>query len=360
MALAPCYHFIRTAAVHRALDTTARPRDAGTPSGIWRRHRMHRPLHLVAMAAILVAPAVHGAQPFPDRPVRYIVPFPPGGGTDAFARITGAKLAEIWGQQVIVDNRSGAQGNIGTAIGAKSSADGYTLMLAHQGVLTINVAMYSNPGFDSLRDFVPVARGVATPNVLSCHPSVPARTAKELVQLATKAPDKVTYASTGAHQQLTGEVFKSATATTMLHIPYKGAGTAIVDLVGGSVNCMFSNPTSVVPHIRGSRLRGLGVIGPKRLEALPDVPNAAEFGYPQLADYVEWYGVAVPAGTAPSIVARIEAAVLKAMAAPDVLQRLNDIGQQPAPASAVEFAAQVKRDHAIWGKLVRAAGIKVD
>jgi tripartite-type tricarboxylate transporter receptor subunit TctC len=321
---------------------------------------MQRPLHLAAVAAILITPVVQTAEAFPDRPVRYIVPFPPGGGTDAFARITGAKLSEIWGQQVIVDNRSGAQGNIGAAIGAKSSADGYTLVLAHQGVMTINVAMYSNPGFDPLRDFIPVARGVATPNVLSCHPSVAAKTAKELVQLATKAPGKITYASTGAHQQLTGEVFKSTTATNMLHIPYKGAGTAIVDLVGGNVNCMFSNPTSVVPHIRGNRLRGLGVIGPKRLEALPDVPNAAEFGYPQLADYVEWYGVAVPAGTPQSTVARIESAVLKAMAAPEVLQRLNEIGQQPAPTGAAEFAAQVKRDHVIWGKLVRAAGIKVD
>jgi tripartite-type tricarboxylate transporter receptor subunit TctC len=300
------------------------------------------------------------AQTYPDRPVRWVVPFPPGGGTDAFARIVSPKLTELWGQQVIVDNRSGAQGNIGTAIGAKATPDGYTLMLAHQGVMTINVAMYRNPGFDPLRDFAPVFRGVATPNVLSCHPSATVKTVKALVQLATKSPGKITYASTGAHQQLTGEVFKTETGIKMLHVPYKGAGPAIVDLVGGNVNCMFSNPTSVVPHIKGGRLHGLGVIGPKRLEAIPDVPNAAEFGYPQLADYVEWYGIAVPAGTPQTTIARIEAAAMKALAAPDVLTRLNDIGQQPAPAGAAEFTAQVRRDHERWGKLTRAAGLKVD
>jgi len=321
---------------------------------------MPRTSHAIALAAALFAPAAFAADNFPDRPVRFIVPFPAGGGTDAFARIVGQKLNEIWGQQVIIDNRGGAQGNIGTQIGSKASPDGYTLMLAHQGVMTINVAMYRNPGFDPLKDFIPVVRGVATPNVISCHPSVPAKSVKELVQLAMKTPGKITYASTGAHQQLTAEVFKTSTKADMLHVPYKGAGPAIIDLVGGQLNCMFSNPTSTVPHVKGGRINALGVIGPKRLEALPDAPNAAEFGYPQLADYAEWYGIMLPAATPAAIVAKVEAAALKALASPDVLKRLNDIGQQPSPAGSKEFAEQVKRDHATWGKLVRSAGMKVD
>ncbi|MCC6532232.1 MAG: tripartite tricarboxylate transporter substrate binding protein [Burkholderiales bacterium] len=321
---------------------------------------MPRATQLLALAGAFIAPSAFAADRFPERPVRFIVPFPPGGGTDAFARIVGQKLSEIWGQQVIVDNRGGAQGNIGTQTGAKANPDGYTLMLAHQGAMTINVAMYRNPGFDPIKDFTPVARGVATPNVMSCHPSVPVKSVKDLVQLALKSPGKITYASTGAHQQLTAEVFKTTAGVNMLHVPYKGAGPAVIDLVGGQVNCMFSNPTSTVPHVKAGRVNALGVIGPKRLEALPDVPNAAEFGYPDLAEYAEWYGIALPSATPAAIVAKVEAAALKALASPDVLKRLNDIGQQPSLAGSKEFTEQVKRDHALWGKLVRAAGLKVD
>jgi len=313
-----------------------------------------------AVVAAALASSLSVAADFPERPVRLIVQFPPGGGTDAFGRILGAKLSDMWGQQVIVDNRSGAQGNIGTSIAAKATPDGYTMIIAHQGVMTINVAMYGKPGFDSLRDFEAVARGTDTPNVITCHPGVAVKSVPDLVKLAKQSPGKLTYASTGAQQQLVGELFKITTATNMLHIPYKGAGPAVVDLVGGNVNLMFSNPTSVVPHVKGGRLRALGVLGPKRLDALPDAPNAAESGYAKLGEYTEWYGIAVPAGTPRSVVGVLEAAVLKAFGTPEVAQRLSDLGQQPSPLGAKEFAAQIRRDHERWGKLVRDSGIRVD
>src|SRR6185503_14434553 len=209
------------------------------------------------LGALLLAGVAIGtpAQSFPDRPVRFIVPFPPGGGTDGFARVLAAKLTELWGQQVIVDNRGGAQGNIGTAVGARAAPDGHTITLAHQGALVVNPHLYGNTGYDTLRDFAAVSLGTEMAFILVVHPSVPARSMKELADLAKKSPGKLTFASTSSVPQLVGELFKLTTHTDMLHVPYKGAGPAVVDLLAGHVNVMFANPTSTVPHVKSGRLR---------------------------------------------------------------------------------------------------------
>jgi tripartite-type tricarboxylate transporter receptor subunit TctC len=255
---------------------------------------------ILAVFLVCVAAAAHAQDRFPEKPVRFIVPFPPGGGTDALARILAAKLGEQWGQQVIVDNRAGAQGNIGTAAGAKAAPDGYTITFAHQGALVINPHLYRDPGYDTLRDFAAVARTTEMAFIAVAHPSVPASNLRELAQHARQHPGKLTFASTSAGPHIVGELFKQATGTDLVHVPYKGAGPAINDLLGGQVLLMFSNPTSTVPHVKSGKLRALGVMDAKRNPSLPDVPTALEAGLPELSNVIEWYGVVVPAATPPA------------------------------------------------------------
>ena len=300
------------------------------------------------------------AGPVPEKPVRFIVPFPPGGGTDALARILAAKLAEQWGQQVVVDNRAGAQGNIGTAAGAKAAPDGYTITFAHQGALVINPHLYRDPGYETLRDFAAVARTTEMAFVAVAHPSVPASNLRELAQHARQHPGKLTFASTSAGPHIVGELFKQATGTDLVHVPYKGAGPAINDLLGGQVHLMFSNPTSTVPHVKSGKLRALGVMDAKRNPSLPDVPTALEAGLPELSNVIEWYGVVVPAATPASIVQRLSGAVLRVMAAPDVVERVTQIGQTPSPAGPEQFARLIREDHARWQRVVKISGAKAE
>ena len=310
--------------------------------------------------ALCLAGAAFAQDKFPDKPVRFIVPFPPGGGTDALARILGARLAEQWGQQVVIDNRAGAQGNIGTAAGAKAAPDGYTITFAHQGALVINPHLYKDPGYDTLRDFAAVARTTEMAFVAVAHPSVPAANLRELAQYARQNPGKLTFASTSAGPHIVGELFKQATGTDLVHVPYKGAGPAINDLLGGQVALMFSNPTSTVPHVKSGKLRALGVMDTKRNPALPDVPTAQEAGLPELSNVIEWYGVVVPAATPAPIVRRLGDSVLRAMSAPEVLERINGIGQTPSPAGADEFSRMMREDYARWQRVVKAAGVKAE
>ena len=321
---------------------------------------MQRRLQTLALAVAFCAGPGVAAEGYPERPVRFIVPFPTGGGTDAFARVVGAKLTEIWGQQVIIDNRGGAQGNIGTALAAKATPDGYTILLAHQGALVINPHLYSHPGFDTLRDFAAVSRGTEQAMVLVAHPSVPAYTLKELTQLAKQIPGRLTFASTASGQQLAGELFKLATGTDLMHVPYKGAGPAVLDLLAGNVNLMFANPTSTVQHVKTGRLRALSVLGAKRNEALPDTPTAVEAGYPELGNVIEWYGVAVPAATSRYTVLTLNAAIVRVLGSPDVIQRMQSFGQVPAPSTTEEFATLIRTDYERWGRVVKASGAKVD
>ena len=314
------------------------------------------------LAALLfcAAAAAHAQDRFPEKPLRFIVPFPPGGGTEALARILAAKLGEQWGQQVIVDNRAGAQGNIGTAAGAKAAPDGYTITFAHQGALVINPHLYRELGYDTLRDFAAVARTTEMAFIAVAHPSVPVSNLRELAHHARQHPGKLTFASTSAGPHIVGELFKQATGTDLVHVPYKGAGPAINDLLGGQVLLMFSNPTSTVPHVKSGKLRALGVMDTKRNPSLPDVPTALEAGLPELSNVIEWYGVVVPAATPPGIVQRLSGAVLRAMAAPDVVERLTQIGQTPSPAGAEAFAQLIREDHARWQRVVKTSGARAE
>jgi tripartite-type tricarboxylate transporter receptor subunit TctC len=318
-----------------------------------------RGIVVAGLACACIAPAF-AAESYPVKPVRFIVPFPPGGGTDALARVLGAKLAEYWGQQVIIDNRSGAQGNIGTAIGAKAAPDGYTMTLAHQGALTINPHMYSNPGYDTLRDFAPVTQATAMAFVLVVHPALPARSMKELERLAKRNPGQLTFASTSSGPQMAGELFRLTTKTSMLHVPYKGAGPAIIDLLAGNVAIMFSNPTGAVPHVKAGRLRALGVMDRQRNPAIPDVPTALEQGYKDLASIIEWYGVVVPAATPREIVGTLNAAIHRALNAPDVANRLASLGQTRAFGTPEQFGQLMRSEYERWGRVVKASGAKAD
>lgn len=317
-------------------------------------------LLLALLTSCVAASAGHSlAQDFPDRPIRFIVPFPPGGGTDTFARTVSAKLTEAWGQQIIIDNRGGAQGNIGTALGAKSPPDGYTITLAFIGTLAINPHIYRNTGFDTRRDFTAVSRGTDENWLLVVHPSVEVSSAKELAALARQFPGKLSYASPSSAGQLFAELFKHTTRTDILHVPYKGAGPATVDLVAGHVQMMFPNPTGPMPHIKSGRLRALMVLGPKRFDELPDVPTAAEAGFPEL-NLTGWYGIVAPAATPQSIIAKLNTGVVAALKAPDVVKRMRAAGQHPSPSTAEEFNQQIRSDFDRWAKIVKTTGVKVE
>jgi tripartite-type tricarboxylate transporter receptor subunit TctC len=313
---------------------------------------------IVAVLAALVLAAPAGAQSDPSKSIRLIVPFPPGGGTDALGRILAAKLGERWGQQVIVENRAGAQGNIGTAAGAKAPPDGYTLTFAHQGALVINPHIYKDTGYDTLKDFAPVALATQMAFIAVAHPSVPANDLRELAQYAKKNPGKLSFASTSAGPHIVGELFKQATGTDLLHVPYKGAGPAITDLLGGQVNLMFSNPTSTVPHVRSGKLRALGVMDGKRNPALPDVPTAQEQGIPELASVIEWYGIVVPSATPPATVRKLSADLLQVMGMADVRERITQSGQTVSPLGPEEFGRMMRADFERWRKVVATAGIR--
>lgn len=321
-----------------------------------RRHLASVLIACCAMTSICAS----AAEAYPERPIRFIVPFPPGGGTDVLARLLGTKLTELWAQQVIIDNRSGAQGNIGTALGARAAADGHTITLAHQGALVINPHLYKETGFDTLRDFTAVSRGTATPSILVVHPSVPAKTMRELAQVAKQNPGKLTFGSTASAQHLMGEFFKLTTATQMVHVPYKGAGPAVIDLLAGNINLMFANPTSTIPQVKAGKLRALAILGSTRNEAVPDVPTALEAGFPELGEMVGWYGVIVPAATPRAIVEKLNAAIVRALTSPDLAKRIVDSGQFPSPSTQEEFSAQIRKEFQRYGKVVQVSGAKID
>lgn len=297
---------------------------------------------------------------FPSRPVRWIVPAPPGGGTDAVTRIVTPKLIEMWKQQVIIDNRGGVQGSLGTALAAKSAPDGYTIVFAYSGPIVVNPHIYREVGYDTLRDFAAVSRLTQQPMIMTAHPSLPAATLKEVAAYAKQNPGKVTFASSASLQHLAGELFKLSAGVNMTHIPYKGAGPAVLDLLGGNVNTMISNPTSVVPHVKTGKLRALGIIGATRIDALREVPTAAEAGFPEFANVIEWYGVLAPAATPRPIINALNSAIVRALQMPDVQQRIQGLGMTPSTSTPAEFDKQMRADYALWGKVVKAAGVKAE
>ncbi len=321
---------------------------------------MERLLKLLILAIAFTAPLCMAAEDYPSKSIRFVVPFPAGGGTDGLARILGAKLTEFWGQQVIIDNRSGAQGSVGTAAGAKAAPDGYTITLAHSGSLAINPHLYSAPGYDTLKDFAAISGGVTMPFILVVHPSVPIKTMKELAALAKQRPGELTFASSSSGPQLAGELFKLTTGTNMVHVPYKGGAQAVIALLSGEVGIMFTVPFPTVPHVKSGKLRPVTLLGAKRIDAMPDVPTAGESGYPALGNVLEWYGVVAPAATPRDTIAKLNAAVVRALKSPDVLARINSLGQYPAPSTPAEFAEFIRMDYDRWGTVVKASGAKVE
>ena len=315
---------------------------------------------VASSTAALVAPLAH-AQTYPSKPVRVIVGFPPGGGTDVVARVLSQRMSEMYGQTFVVENRAGATGTIGADVLAKSPADGYTLMMGHANSHAIAPNLMLKLPYDPIKDFAPVSYVGYVPNVLSLHPSVPAKSMKELVTLLKANPGKYTYASSGngSSQHLSGEMFKLLTGTSILHVPYKGSGDAIKDLIAGTVSMNFDTMPPVLEHIKAGKLRGLGISTPKRLAQLPDVPTFAEEGLTGF-EILNWYGVMAPAATPKDIVMKLATDMNKAMREPEVKARLEQVGTQLKELSPDEFGAFMRAELAKYAKLVKEANIRLE
>ena len=301
------------------------------------------------------------AQAYPNKPVRMIVGFPPGGGTDVVARVIGAQLQEWWGQAVAVENRPGATGTIGADFVAKSAPDGYTLIMGHVNSTGIAPNLFAKLPYDPIKDFSGVAYVGYVPNVLAVHPSVAATSVRELVALAKSKPGEMNYASSGngSTQHLAGEMFKQLTGTSIVHVPYKGSGDAIKDLLGGTVNMNFDTMPPVMPHIQSGRLRGLAISTPRRLPQLPEVPTFAEVGITGF-DVANWYGVMAPSATPREIVLKLNADINKAMQVPQVRSRLEAVGTQLREMSTAEFDAYMRAEVTKYAKLIKDANIRIE
>lgn len=307
--------------------------------------------------ALLIAPGAE-AQSYPSKPVRLISPYPPGGGTDATARIISQALSDQLGQQVIVDNRAGASGRIGTEIASKSPADGYTLVLGNVAPLAILPAAVAKLPYDPIHDFNPVSLIATSDYVLTVHPSLPARSLKELLALAKAKPGELTYASSGnlGAPHLAGELINLTAGVKILHVPYKGNGPAAIAVMSGESTMMFGSGPSVVPHVKAGKMRALATTGKKR--SMPELPAVAELlpGY----EVTQWYGILVPAGVPKDIIERLNREIVRAIANPRVAQLFVNLGTQPVSSSPGEFAAFIKAETDKWRKVIQAANIKAD
>jgi tripartite-type tricarboxylate transporter receptor subunit TctC len=302
------------------------------------------------------------AQTWPQKPVRVIVPFAPGGASDLMPRLVGDKLAPIWGQPVVIENRPGAAGNLGMEAGAKAPADGYTLLSAPNGNLVVNPHMYAKLSYDVFRDLAPVTRIAAVQNVLVVHPDLPAATAKELIALARAKPGTLNFASPGNGSQahVAVELLKLRLGLDLVHVPYQGVGPAIKDLLGGRINLMVAQVPSALPHIKAGKLRALGVASAVPLAALPEVPTIASAADLPGFEAVSWYALMAPAGTPRDVIAKIHTDVARVLQMPDVRERLAGMGAEPSGESPAELAVRIKAEYDGWGEVVRKANIKAD
>jgi tripartite-type tricarboxylate transporter receptor subunit TctC len=314
---------------------------------------------LFAAASVLATPLAQ-AQKFPDKPVRFIVPFPPGGGNDILARAIGPKLSELLGQPVLIDNRAGAGGNMGTDLAAKSAPDGYTIVIASNQV-TINPWLYSKLPFDIEKDLVPVAQAASVPMVLVVNPEVKANNVREFIALAKANPGKLNHATpgTGTPQHIAFEVFNHAAGINVTHVPYKGTGPALADLIGGQVQSAIGTMASVEPYVKAGKLKALGVTTPRRSQAMPNVPTIAESALPGF-EVPLWYSILAPAGTPRDVVARLSADIAKVLQTPDVRERLTGQGFEVHYLNADQMADLMKRDTARWQKSIKEIGLKLD
>ena len=320
---------------------------------------MNRILQIALTCLLPLAIAPAAAQTYPGKPVRLIVPFSPGGSTDITARVLAQKLSEAWRHQVVVDNRAGAGGNIGAEAVARAAPDGYTLLLATTGVMSINMFLYRSLSYDAARDLAPVTQIGSLPLILVVHPSLPARSVKELIAIAKARPGALTYASSGVGgaTHMTAELFRMMAGVDIVHVPYKGSGQALVDLVSGQVVVAFDQIVSSLPHVEAGKLRALAVTSARRFESVPKLPTVAEAG---VAGYeaISWNGIAAPAATPAPILSRIQGDTARALQLPDIRERFAKDGIEPVGSTPEQFASHIRSEREKWGKVVKNAGIQ--
>jgi len=313
------------------------------------------------LAIIALCAAKAFGQDYPIKPVRLIIPFAPGGSNDILGRMIGTKLAEAMGQQVVIDNRAGAGGSIGVELAAKSAPDGYTLVIGHIGTLAVNPTLYKKLPYDPIKDLQTISMLAKVANIMVVHPSLPAKSVRELIALAKAKPGMLVYGSggNGGAGHLATEYFKLMAKIDIEHIPYKGTAPAIIDLLAGQTQLVFGGIPGIGGHIRNGRLRALGVSTSKRLTIFPEVPTVAEVGVPGY-EATQWYGVLAPAGTPNWIVARLNREIVHTLQNPQIQQRLADDGSEPLASTPEEFTAFIKSETARWAPVIKAAGIRAD
>lgn len=320
---------------------------------------------LVACCAAVFGAAIplqaYAAQPYPDKPIRMIIPFSPGGTSDTLARILGQRMTESWGQQVVVDSRPGASGIIGTEIAMRAPADGYTLMHGNMSQFAINPTLYTKLNYDTLRDFIPLSLVATAPQLLVVHPGLPVKSVKDLIGHARAKPGALNFGS-GGYGTLAfvgGEMFKSAAGVSMTHVSYKGTVLALNDLLGGQVQVLFSDMPIALPHSRSGKLRALAVTGPQRTPLLPEMATVAESGLPGYA-LVNWWGIFAPRGVSKDIVAKLSAELIRIHALPDLKERYAALGVEATGNTPAEFTAYIKSEAARFSKVLKEAGAKAD
>jgi len=320
------------------------------------------PLHTIALLIALLSFAGHAAaQQYPARPIRMIVGFPPGGGTDIIGRIVAQKLSESLGQQIVVENRGGATGMLGAELAAKAPPDGYTIMMAHIAAISILPSLYVKMAYDSAKDFAPITLAAIGPNLLVVHPSVPAKNVRELIALAKARPGQLQYASpgSGSVQHLSGELFKLQAKVDMLHVPYKGSGQSIVDLIAGHVHLDFDSVPPVLPHVRSGRLRALAVTSEKRFSILPDIPTVTEGGVPGF-DMSTWWGLVAPAAVSKDIIGRLQGETVKLLRQNEVKEKIAFAGADTVGNTPDQFGAFIRSETAKYARIVKDADIKIE
>ena len=322
---------------------------------------MKKVASLALAAALAIVCATPFAQGYPNRPIRIVVPFPAGGGADSTARILGQKLAERWGQQVLVDNRSGAAGNIGTELVARAAPDGYTLGIGVNGTHAINPSLYPKLGFDPVRDFAPIALALSVPALLIVHPALPASSVPQLVALAKARPGELNYASggLGSPPHVMGELFASMAGIKLGHVPYKGAAPAAIDVIAGFVPIMFDNLVSGLPHVRSRKVRALGVTSLERSPVVPEIPTIAESGLPGY-EAVTWIAVFAPAGTPREIVTRLNSEIVAILAMQEVRDRFSAMGATVGGGTPEQLASLLRDDLQRWAQVIKAANIRLE
>lgn len=318
-------------------------------------------LALIQFASVYLIALSGYAQSYPAKPIRVIVAFAPGGGTDILARATAQKLTEIFGQSVVIENRPGANGNIGTEAVARSQPDGHTLLATSSGPFVIGASLYAKLPYDPVKDFSPITLAVSYSYLLVAHPSVPARNIKELITLAKAHPGRLTCGSGGlaTPPHLATELFKMMTATDITHVPFKGTGAALNDVLGGHVDLLFGNLPSQLPHVRKGRLKPLGISTERRSDLLPDVPTISESGVKNF-EATSWFGWLAPAGTPPAVINKLQVEIARIVQSPDMKTRLINEGAEPVVNTPEQFAIHIRTDSAKWAKVIKGSNIKID